>query len=227
MLTYETREEVFERVISMKKPKCKYCGQEMSLWEVPDINFSDGLGWGTPWLFVCFNDECSLYSGGWENLKENYGRTASYRCICYPGTENYDCMSVLGPMGGHGQIIDDEVLSRRKIINEKTAKGMAALETYSQTADSAAVLAILLDASEPAGVRLKAAEILGETGGTDNIDPLRNNSFGNKVLQKKVEEVIEKIHQRYFTRECPFCAEIIKRQANICKHCGREIKNIH
>lgn len=223
MLVIETKEEVFERVISLKKPKCKYCGQEMSLWEVPDINVSDGLGWGTPYLFVCFNDECSLYSGGWKNIQENYGRTASYRCICYPETENYECMSVWGPMGGHGQIIDDEVLSRRKILNEKTAEGMAALEKYSQTGDSAAVRDILLDAAQPAGVRMKAAIILGEMGSADSIDSLRNHSFGNETLRKKVEDTIEKIHQRHFTRECPFCAEIIKQQAKICKHCGKEV----
>jgi len=222
MLTFETKEDVFERIIALKKPKCKYCGQEMSLWEVPDINVSDGLGWGTPLLFVCFNDECSLYKGGWENLKENYGRTASYRCICYPGTETYECMSVWGPVGGHGQIIDDEVLTRQKRINEKTAKGMAALETYSQSKDSAAVLAVLTDANEPAGVRVKAADMLGEIGGTDCIDSLRNHVFGNETLRKKVEVCIEKIHQRHFTRECPFCAEIIKQQAKLCKHCGRE-----
>ncbi|MEZ4526035.1 MAG: zinc ribbon domain-containing protein [Desulfobacterales bacterium] len=225
MLTFETREEAFERVISLKKPRCKYCGQEMSLWEVPDINVSDGLGWGTPWLFVCFNDECSLYAGGWKNLQENYGRTGSYRCICYPGTENYESMSVWSSMGGQGQIIDEEVLARRKLINEKTAKGMADLENFSQAGDSAAVLSVLLDANEPAGVRLKAAVILGEIGDTDSVDPLRNHSFGNETLRKKMEEAIEKIHQRHFTRECPFCAEIIKQQAKICKHCGREMKN--
>ncbi len=223
MLVIETKEEVFERVISLKKPLCSYCGREMSLWEVPDINVSDGLGWGTPYLFVCFNDECSLYSGGWKNIQENYGRSASYRCICYPGTGNYECMSVWGPMGGHGQIIDDEVLSRRKVLNEKTAEGMAALEKHSQTGDSVSARDILLDANQPAGVRLKAAIILGEMGGTDSIDPLRNHSFGNEILRKKVEETIEKIHQRHFTRECPFCAELIKQQAKICKHCGKEV----
>jgi hypothetical protein len=29
----------------------------MKIWEVPPINVGDGLGWGTPFLFMCFNDE--------------------------------------------------------------------------------------------------------------------------------------------------------------------------
>ncbi|MBW1822651.1 MAG: zinc ribbon domain-containing protein, partial [Deltaproteobacteria bacterium] len=26
-----------------------------------------------------------------------------------------------------------------------------------------------------------------------------------------------------FTKECPFCAEIIKKKAKICKHCQKEV----
>ena len=59
---FETREQVLERVLEQKKPKCPHCGEEMKLWEVPPITVGDGLGWGTPFLFLCFNDECSLYS---------------------------------------------------------------------------------------------------------------------------------------------------------------------
>ncbi|MEE4355719.1 MAG: zinc ribbon domain-containing protein [Desulfococcaceae bacterium] len=219
----KTKDEVFEKVISLERPRCKYCGEEMSLWEVPDINVSDGLGWGTPYLFVCFNNECRLYAGGWKNIEENYGRRGSYRCICYPETETYECMSVWSPQGGQGQIIDDEVLKYRQILTEKTEKGMAVLKEYKAAGNCQAVQHILLDAGEPAGVRMKAAQILGEIGVLDNIDPLRNSSFGNQVLRRTVEETVEMIHQRHFTRECPFCAEIIKKRAKICKHCGQEV----
>ncbi|MCK5418660.1 MAG: zinc ribbon domain-containing protein, partial [Desulfobacterales bacterium] len=37
---------------------------------------------------------------------------------------------------------------------------------------------------------------------------------------------VSKIHQRYFTRECPFCAEIIKKRAKICKHCQKEVAGL-
>ncbi|RLC31553.1 MAG: zinc ribbon domain-containing protein, partial [Deltaproteobacteria bacterium] len=31
------------------------------------------------------------------------------------------------------------------------------------------------------------------------------------------------IHDRHFTRECPFCAEIIKKRAKLCKHCNQDV----
>ena len=71
-MAMETRQEYLERVLEMQKPLCPHCNQEMSLWEVPPINFSDGLGWGEPFLFLCFNDECPLYVNGWGELEENY-----------------------------------------------------------------------------------------------------------------------------------------------------------
>jgi rRNA maturation endonuclease Nob1 len=30
--------------------------------------------------------------------------------------------------------------------------------------------------------------------------------------------------QQNYKVECPYCAEIIKSQAKVCKHCGKEIK---
>ena len=85
---------------------------------------------------------------------------------------------------------------------------------------------ILLDAAEPPRVRVKAAEIIGDYGEIEAIDPIRNYRFGNEILQEKCNQAIEKIHERFFTRECPFCAEIIKSRAKICKHCGKEVAGI-
>ncbi|MFO7678613.1 MAG: zinc ribbon domain-containing protein, partial [Chloroflexota bacterium] len=45
----------------------------------------------------------------------------------------------------------------------------------------------------------------------------------NDALQKNAKAAVAKIHERHFTRECPFCAEIIKKRASICKHCGMEV----
>jgi hypothetical protein len=41
--------------------------------------------------------------------------------------------------------------------------------------------------------------------------------------EEALKEAIKKIHDRFFTRECPFCAEIIKKRAKICKHCQKEV----
>jgi hypothetical protein len=59
-MAFETREKVLEKILEEKKPKCPHCGQEMNLWEVPPFNIGDGLGWGVPFLYLCFNDNCSM-----------------------------------------------------------------------------------------------------------------------------------------------------------------------
>lgn len=222
-MAFETKEQVLEKIISQKRPVCPHCNVEMKLWEVPPVAFSDGLGWGTPYLYLCFNDDCPLYVQGWKNIEENYGHTSSYRCMCYPGTETFECMPVFSSMGGTAQIIDDQVVAQQEVLKEAIKRGFSVLaDTYVQK-DWTTTLRMLMDPTEPARVRVKAAEIVGDIGELEAIEPIRSHKFGNGVLQTRVDEAIKKIHERYFTRECPFCAEIIKKRASICKHCGREV----
>jgi len=85
---------------------------------------------------------------------------------------------------------------------------------------------MLLDPTEPARVRLKAAEMLGDIGDLEAIEPLRNLKVGNELVEKQLDESVAKIHERFFTRECPFCAEIVKKRAKVCKHCQQNIAGI-
>jgi len=222
-MSFETKEQVFEKVISQPKPMCPHCDTEMSLWEVPPVPVGDGLGWGAPYLYVCFNDECSLYVEGWENLQENYSHNASYRCMCYPGTTQYECMPVFSPMGGAGQIIDDQVRMQEEMLKESIKKGFSILADCYTTKDSPTILKIILDPTEPMRVRAKAAEMLGDIGDLDAVDPLNNLKIGNNILEEAIKSARSKIHERHFTRDCPFCAEIIKKKAKLCKHCGQEV----
>ena len=222
-MSFETREEVLEKVMAMPRPKCPHCGVEMNLWEEPPMRFGDGLGWGTPYLFVCFNDECELYQSGWKHIEESYAHRASYRCMNYPGSDVYECIPVFSNMGMRGQIVDDEAMAEQENLKEAIKRGFNLLADYYTTKDGPAIVQLLQDPLEPARVRLKAAEMIGDIGESEAIEPMRNMRFPNEILQEKVEEAIAKIHERHFTRECPFCAEIIKRRANVCKHCGKEV----
>ncbi|MEE4261408.1 MAG: zinc ribbon domain-containing protein [Desulfobacteraceae bacterium] len=220
---HETREQVLEKIMAQTKPSCPHCGKEMNLWEVPPMNVGDGLGWGAPFLFLCFNDECPLYKQGWENMKENYAHSASYRCMNYPGTEQFELIPVFSNQGGRGQIIDDEVLAEQEAIKEAIKNGFSMLAECYVRKDSYSVLTILLDPAHPNRVRQKAAEMIGDIGEVEAIEPLRNARFGNQLVQEEVDAAISKIHKRHFTRECPFCAEIIKKRATVCKHCQKEV----
>ena len=222
-MTFETKEQVLEKVLTQNKPQCPHCGEEMKLWEVPPVNISDGLGWGVPYRFLCFNDDCPLYKQGWENIKDNYAHVASYRCMNYPGTEQFELMPVFSPMGAQGQIIDSQAVAAEEALKESIKKGFSILADCYVAKEGPTVLRMILDPTEPMRVRVKAAEMIGDIGETDAIEPLRNIKVGNEILQNKLQEAIGKIHFRFYTRECPFCAEIIKKRAKICKHCGQEV----
>jgi hypothetical protein len=222
-MTFETKEQVLERILTHPKPTCPHCSEEMSLWEVPPVNVGDGLGWGTPYLYICFNDNCSCYQQGWDHMKENYAQSASYRSMNYPGTETFEIIPVFSSMGGRAQVIDDQVLAEQEALKEAIKKGFSILADCYVSKDGPQILHMLLDVTEPVRVRIKAAEMIGDIGELEAIEPIRNVTFGNQILQKKVDEAISKIHQKFFTRECPFCAEIIKKRAKICKHCSKEV----
>lgn len=225
-MAFETREQVLEKVLEQEKPKCPHCGQEMSIWEVPMVPVGDGLGWGEPFLFICFNDECSLYTQGWDKVQEDYGHTASYRCMCYPSSGKFECMPVFGKLGGTGQVVDDQILMEEAMLKEAIKKGFSILAGCYVEKDAETVLRLLLDPTEPAKVRLKAAEMIGDIGSLDAIEPIKNLKVGNEIIQKQLDESVKKMHKRYFTRECPFCAEIIKERAKVCKHCGKEVAGL-
>ena len=222
-MVIETREQVLERVMQMEKPECPHCGEQMNLWEVPPISFSDGLGWGEPFLFMCFNDQCSLYTQGWDHLQETYAHHASYRCFSYPSNGRFEIMPVFSPQGGQGQIIDDQVLAAEEALKESIKRGFSILAGCFVDKDGPTILRMLLDPTEPARVRLKAAEMIGDIGELDAIEPIRNLKTGNDLVDEQLGKSVEAIHERFFTRECPFCAEIIKQRANVCKHCGKDV----
>jgi len=222
-MVIETKEQVLEKVLEMAKPHCPHCEEEMRIWEVPPINVGDGLGWGEPYLFLCFNDDCELYKRGWDDLVENFAQTASYRCFCYPSSGKFEVMPVFSPQGGKGQEIDEQVLAEQEMLKENIKKGFSVLADCFVSKDGPAILKIILDPTEPARVRLKAAEMIGDIGELDAIEPLRNLRVGNELVDKEIESAVAKIHKRFYTRECPFCAEIIKERAKICKHCGQDV----
>jgi hypothetical protein len=222
----ESKQEYMERVLALKKPACPHCGEIMKLWEVPPINFSDGLGWGEPCLFLCFNDQCSLYTQGWKDMEENFSQRASMRCFNYPGTDQYECMPVFSSQGGQGQILDDAALAQEEVLKEQTKRGFSILADCYAAKDGLPVVRLLSDSCEPLRVRLKAAEMIGDIGELEAIEPLRYMRANNEKLQEAIVSAIGKIHERHFTRECPFCAEIIKRRASICKNCGKEVAGL-
>ncbi len=88
-------------------PTCPYCNTKTKKCATPPFNVADGLGWGVPYLYICFNDECRLYVDGWKNIMNNYGKVASYRCMYYPDNGLEDTICVYTPEGLKGQIMEE------------------------------------------------------------------------------------------------------------------------
>ncbi len=225
-MAFETKQEVLEKVLKQEKPLCPHCNKQMEIWEVPDINFGDGLGWGEPYLFLCFNDECPVYVEGWDHMKETYAHNCSYRCMCYPKSGKFELMPVFSPFGGTGQTIDEGVIMQQEALKESIKRGFSILAGCWTEKDPVTPLRMLMDSTEPARVRVKAAEMIGDLGELEAIEPLRNLRVGIPKVDEEIQKAVKKIHQRHFTRECPFCAEIIKQRAKVCKHCKEEVAGV-
>jgi hypothetical protein len=206
-----------------KKPICPHCGQEMNMWATPTFNFSDGLGWGTDFLYVCFNDECPLYAEGWQNMMEHYGQVASYRCMCDPTSGRIECIPVLSPTALKGDIIDEVKEAEEKAQKEAEDKALADLHAYLKSKDMNTILKVLLNEKESVLIRKTAAGHLGKLGDLACIEPIRNHAFKDSEVLKSAEDAIEIIHKANYTKECPHCAEIIKARARVCKHCNRNL----
>ena len=221
-MAFETREELLDKYIKMDKPVCPDCNTGMTLWEVPQIACGDGLGWGTPYLFVCFNDNCPSYNKGWNHLQETMEATASYRCIQEPGAHNFEYMPVFSPMGGRGQELNDAALTDQQARKEAAKQGFSILTDHYIAKEWDEILKMLLDSQWPGNVRLKAAEMVEELAEIEAIEHLINHKFPS-ALQERVDEAVAKLHERLFTKECPYCAEIIKKRAKVCKHCSKDL----
>jgi len=219
----KTKQDILDEMLAKEAPKCPHCQESMQVWQVPEFAYGDGLGWGTPYLYVCFNDDCPSYQSGWDSIRGNFAHNASYRCMSYPDGQTFEFIPVFSPEGGTGQVVNEQVLQEQEKLKEAIKHGFSTLADAYVNKDADAVLLILFDALQPARVRLKAADMIGEIGRTSDIESLENNKYGNQLITDQVKTSINKIHKRFFTRECPFCAEIIKERAKICKHCGKEV----
>ncbi len=59
-------------------PTCPHCN---ALMEKMD---SRHLDWESPYLWVCFNNNCTLFKKGWEHMMESVGQLVSYRFMIHP-----------------------------------------------------------------------------------------------------------------------------------------------
>jgi len=59
-------------------PVCPHCKTTM---EKMDSRYLD---WESPFLWVCFNNECTLFKKGWDHMMQTMGQLVSYRFMIHP-----------------------------------------------------------------------------------------------------------------------------------------------
>jgi len=203
---------------------CPHCKEKLSCCSTPPIHVGDGLGWGTEAYFICLNDECSLYKNGWEHIEAQFGHKASYRYMLLPGNSEGTPMMVGSKDAFKGCIIDPDSikLQNKRYAMEKEAA--AKLDSCVADKNMQPVLHLILDEAADRKHREKAAGLLSELNDLSCIDPLRNHTFKDENLANRVNLTINKLLKTNYKKECPACAEIIKIQAKVCQHCGKEFE---
>ena len=218
-----TKADVYESVIFAERPTCPHCGQEMKILECIDTGLSCGSGWGTPYLFICVNDECPPFVNGWETMKQGFGRRCSYRCICFPGGRNTDLMMVASRSDGKSQVLEEAVIRADRDRGTLRDPEVKKLISSFESGDLDALLSNLFDEKSHHKVREKAAELIGELGLLEAIEPLRHHPFKDQRVAARVGDAILRICEVTGTRECPYCKEMIEAGAAVCTECGKDL----
>jgi len=220
-----TRADIYEKVIFAERPECPHCGEEMKIWECPEAGLSCGSGWGTPYLFVCMNNQCPPFVSGWDSMRRMYGRKCSYRCVCFPDSRKTEMMMVFSNVDCKSGIVDEGVVAADRARGTDEDPAVIELLQCFEHRDLNALLANLFDETIDYKVRIRAAELTGELGLVKSIELLRNHNFKDQRVDTAVHNAIKRAHEINRSRECPYCAEIIEAEATVCSECGRELRN--
>ena len=98
------REAVRKRKRAVSKSlRCPHCMEQLSKWEVPQTPFTQ---WSSTYQYVCFNDECPYYAGGWNTLA-GQGNRGSHRFMYDPDSGGCHSMPVPSAKAFRTSIVSD------------------------------------------------------------------------------------------------------------------------
>lgn len=200
---------------------CPHCNTRLSCCTTPPIHVGDGLGWGSEVFFVCLNDDCPLFVNGWKHIEEQYGKSSSYRYMQLPGEKKGMPMMVASRNAFTGCVLDPKDMEETNTRFQREKEALKALKTCVAEKNLDPVLYLITDEEANLEGRQKACALLEDLMDLKCIDPIRNHKFLHTEIGQAASLAISRILKKSFKKECPYCSEIIKAQAKICKYCGR------
>ena len=206
-----------------EKHYCTHFSCDLALCHATPVHVGDGLGWGSEYLFICLNDACPLFIRGWDYIESQYGHVGSYRYMELPNSKESYTMMVVGKEAFTGSVVDIEDLKRQNSRYQQQQKNLAALDQCQESKQLEPVLTVILDDALSLKDRKRALKILETLNDPAGIEPLRNHVFKDPHLAQEVNLIIDGILAKNFLKECPYCTELIKVRATVCKHCQREL----
>ena len=202
---------------------CPHCGGRLSLCHSPPVHVGDGLGWGSEYLFICLNDTCPLFVNGWEYIESQYGHVGSYRYMEIPNSKETYNMMVVGREAFTGSVVDIELIKKQNERYQRQQAALAELDDCVAQKRLGPVLEVLLDDSIAIDDRKRAVNVLVALDDINCVEPLRSHVFKDPHLEQEVNLAIGKLLSAHYLKECPYCAELIKSRATVCKHCQRDL----
>jgi hypothetical protein len=122
-----------------------------------------------------------------------------------------------------GSVIDVETIKKTNERYRCEQEFTKQLDTCVQGKNLNPALCLILDNAADLKTRKRAIDLLVEINDLACIDPIRNHKFLHTELEGMVNMAIKQLLAKNHKKECPFCMEIIKAQAKLCMHCGKEI----
>lgn len=211
--------------IAKQKHDCPHCQEQLACCRTPPYHVGDGLGWGTELFFICLNDDCAIFKNSWAEFDEQYGHSASCRYMLLPNEDKGGPMMVGSKDAFTGSIVDPEAMENKNERHQKEKEALAKLDTCVADKNLQPVLYLITDDDAHLTGRNRACDLLGELDDLDCIDPIRAHKFRHTAIGQRADLTIVQILKNHNRIECAHCAEIVKAQAKICKHCGKEIAN--
>ena len=124
-----------------------------------------------------------------------------------------------------GSIVDVDDLRRQDVRYQELQKALQQLDECLAKKDIKPVLTVLLNDSARLDDRKRAVMLLVPFNDLNCVELLRNHDFKDEHLRYEVKRALDTILHKHFLKECPYCAELVKLRAVVCKHCQRELSS--